>query len=181
MKLHNLDNLVATREIFDCSGRGSDTAGVAVHLYQLHSGCWKHQPSFWSKNSAMQLIWKALQPNLSIRTAGLITNRRKLIFFPRAQKVSEKVTFSSSCVWVGQAKPVPDCLRGNRNPGCGRTFKFRPGDQWWDCPRLSAFVKPFLGAHRGTVPNLQGDPLADLAHHVPHSLYLICSPAKKMS
>ena len=32
MQLHNLDNLMETREIFYCSGQGSDTAGVAVHL-----------------------------------------------------------------------------------------------------------------------------------------------------
>lgn len=181
MKLCNLDNLVAHTEIFYHSDQGSDTAGVASIFYQLHSGCWKHQPSFWSKKSATQLTWKALQPKLSITTAGLITNRRKLIFFLcRAQKVSEKVTFSSSCVWEGHAKPVPACLIRNRNPGCGRTFKFRHGDQWWDCPRLSAFVKPFLGVHRGTVPNPQGDPLAVLIHHVPHSIYLICFPAKKL-
>ena len=81
MKLHNLDNLVATTEILYHSDQGSDTAGVASVFYQLHSGCWKHQPSFWSKKSATQLTWKALWPNLSITTAGLITNRRKLIFF----------------------------------------------------------------------------------------------------
>ena len=44
----------------------------------------------------------------------------------------------------------------------------------------TAFMKPFLGVHRGTVPSLQGDPLAVLIHHVPHSIYLICFPAKTL-
>lgn len=79
---------------------------------------------------------KQLQPSLSMLTAGLITNRRKLTFSVWSPESEWKdYIFIQLC--VGRAwKPVPACLRRDRNPGCGRTFKFKHGDQWLDCPKL---------------------------------------------
>lgn len=109
---------MANTEIFHHSDQGSDTAGETIFLPTSQWLLEAPAKFLKQKVSHAAHIWKALQPKLSITTAGLITNRRKLIFFLCwAQKVSEKVTFLSSCVWEGHAKPVPACLRRNRNPG----------------------------------------------------------------
>lgn len=161
MKLCNLDNLVANTEIFHHLIKSQIRERRRPFLYQLYR-LLKHQPSLKQK-SAICSSHESTKPKPSIMTAGLILPEKADFFLCWAQKGVKKVTFYQAVCGKGTQNSVPACLRRNRNPGCGRTFKFRHGDQVWWLPQTVCLREAFPGCTQGTVPNPQGkmsDPLA---------------------
>lgn len=122
---------------------------------------------------------KQLQLNLSIKTAGLITNRRRLTFSMWNPESKWKgYIFIKMC--VGRAcKTSPCLLKKRQNLGVDVVSSSSMETSYW-LPQIVCLNEATPGSTwQGTATNLQGHSFVVLTHHIPHSIHLIYFPVKQ--